>query len=315
MIKSFIYLDNDKMFSLSSQIFEGVTEYVLNEESIGRDDSGTNTKKELGGSSKVIADVMRESKVSSEKKYLHDYSMTLFEKEMHESGKVLTIDSETDMEEASEILSDYSFVKIKSKAKFIDFAELYELMKNYRNLAVDIANASHRELIAEKKIEFEKLKNKPKKNSDDKKLISRIEKQGVAAIVHESLHGERLSEDFLNGLSGMIEFGFDKQLMLTQEISGVKFSTVLNRDCLRETYKSVLSKYARKTGKDVVVFGMVSQGLGESQKIKKLDKPDLSNLRAAVDNFSEHMFNIDCSISGKAESEVVIDPIAIYFEL
>lgn len=30
MIKNFIYLDEEKLYSLSSQIFEGVTEYVLN---------------------------------------------------------------------------------------------------------------------------------------------------------------------------------------------------------------------------------------------------------------------------------------------
>jgi len=33
MIKNFIYLDVEKLHSLSSQIFEGVTEYVLNESS------------------------------------------------------------------------------------------------------------------------------------------------------------------------------------------------------------------------------------------------------------------------------------------
>ena len=28
-IKSFIYLDNDKMYSISSQLFGGLTEYIL----------------------------------------------------------------------------------------------------------------------------------------------------------------------------------------------------------------------------------------------------------------------------------------------
>jgi len=38
MIKNFIYLDEEKMYSLSSQLFEGVTEYVLHESSIENDE-------------------------------------------------------------------------------------------------------------------------------------------------------------------------------------------------------------------------------------------------------------------------------------
>jgi len=37
-IKSFIYLDNDKMYSISSQLFEGLTEYIL------RDNKNTSTE-------------------------------------------------------------------------------------------------------------------------------------------------------------------------------------------------------------------------------------------------------------------------------
>lgn len=39
MIKNFIYLDEEKMYSLSSQLFEGITEYVLNESSSEQSDS------------------------------------------------------------------------------------------------------------------------------------------------------------------------------------------------------------------------------------------------------------------------------------
>lgn len=31
-IKSFIYLDEDKMYSISSQLFEGMTQYILKKE-------------------------------------------------------------------------------------------------------------------------------------------------------------------------------------------------------------------------------------------------------------------------------------------
>lgn len=34
-IKSFIYLDEDKMYSISSQLFEGMTQYILQENVAG----------------------------------------------------------------------------------------------------------------------------------------------------------------------------------------------------------------------------------------------------------------------------------------
>ena len=37
-IKSFIYLDEDKMYSISSQLFEGMTQYILQEETEGQND-------------------------------------------------------------------------------------------------------------------------------------------------------------------------------------------------------------------------------------------------------------------------------------
>lgn len=35
LIKNIVYLDVDKMYSMSSQVFEGVTEYILNEKVSG----------------------------------------------------------------------------------------------------------------------------------------------------------------------------------------------------------------------------------------------------------------------------------------
>lgn len=37
--KEFIYLDEEKMYSLSSQIFEGITEYVLSESASSNNES------------------------------------------------------------------------------------------------------------------------------------------------------------------------------------------------------------------------------------------------------------------------------------
>ena len=59
MIKSFIYLDEQKMYSLSSQIFEGITEYVLSES--GSENQNSESQKGPVGSGRVLADVIKSS--------------------------------------------------------------------------------------------------------------------------------------------------------------------------------------------------------------------------------------------------------------
>lgn len=76
MIKNFIYLDTDKLYSLSSQIFEGVTEYIVSE-SISESEQNESQKGPVG-SGRVMGDILRHNDKKSEKKFLHDHSYSLY---------------------------------------------------------------------------------------------------------------------------------------------------------------------------------------------------------------------------------------------
>ena len=78
MIKNFIYLDEEKMYSLSSQLFEGVTEYILNDSTSSTE--GSEEQKGPVGSGKILGDILKNSERSTEKKFLNDYSYFIFEK-------------------------------------------------------------------------------------------------------------------------------------------------------------------------------------------------------------------------------------------
>lgn len=116
MIKNFIYLDEEKMYSLSSQLFEGVTEYVLNESISEKGES--EEQKGPVGSGRVLGDILRNSERNTEKKFLNDYSYTIFEKKLLDDGLVfVTPNAEQVVEENIE---NMSFIKITSKATFND---------------------------------------------------------------------------------------------------------------------------------------------------------------------------------------------------
>ena len=68
MIRNFIYLDIDKMQSISSQIFEGVTEYIINESN--GEISNSEEQKGPVGSGRVVGDILKQQDKKSEKKIL-----------------------------------------------------------------------------------------------------------------------------------------------------------------------------------------------------------------------------------------------------
>ena len=72
MIKNFVYLDEEKMYSLSSQIFEGITEYILSE-STSESQKSESQKGDIG-SGRILGDILKQADRQSEKKFLHDYS-------------------------------------------------------------------------------------------------------------------------------------------------------------------------------------------------------------------------------------------------
>ena len=190
MIKNFIYLDEDKMYSLSSQIFEGITEYVLNENS--SDNQESETQKGPVGSGKVLADVIISSSKATEKKFFHDYSFTLFENHLVEQGRVLDLtNSALSLDELKASITDISFIKIKAKSTFNDVNKITELFNEFNTIGEALAHMGAIERINELNAELALLKqqtpNKHKKSqleTEYKKLtnLKTLAKEGGGFI-------------------------------------------------------------------------------------------------------------------------------------
>ena len=88
-IKSFVYLDEYKMYSISSQLFEGLTEYVLSGKKSEYAKSEEQKGKILSGN--LMGEILVKEQSSTEKKYLHDYAYNLFENKLSEMGVLYTV--------------------------------------------------------------------------------------------------------------------------------------------------------------------------------------------------------------------------------
>ena len=117
-IKSFIYLDNNKMYSLSSQLFEGITQYILREKADTVEEEHSQKGELLSG--KLMADMIMQKDAKSEMKYLHDFAFNLFEQELVTRGLLYDVTNKTSIED----LRDKGIVRIKGKIIFEDFEKI-----------------------------------------------------------------------------------------------------------------------------------------------------------------------------------------------
>lgn len=312
MIKNFIYLDEEKMYSLSSQIFEGITEYVLNESASNKHES--ETQKGPIGSGKVLGDVIISSNRATEKKFFHDYSFTLFESHLLKHGKILDLtQSMLSLSDLKSSITDFSFIKIKAKAVFNDVNKITELFSEFNTIGEALAHMGAFERIEELNIELASLKSKT--SDRNKKSLLETEHKKLTNLKSLAKEGGLYQDQkFLDNLSLLTKYGFSDQFEITQSKGDVLFTSCLKRDLLREKEDLLVKKYSRKTEKEAVVLGIITQAFS-GYEAEPEDEKEYSNMKAAILNLVEHLTNMENSISGKQENEVVIDPIAVYFEV
>lgn len=309
MINNILYLDKDKMYSLSSQLFEGLTEYMLTESN----STSENSEEQKGpvGSGKILASAMKLGERSVEKRFLHDYSLSLFEKKLNELGVVEVVSSETTP--ADKISISKSFIRVSSRASFIDASKISLILRSFNEIGEALAHVtSFAELDATRK-QILALKDSVKDKSrlaELRQIEKRLNDTGELAKQSNLYQDPK----FLKHLGLVTTFGFSDQLEVQQRVGERLFSAVLKRDCLRESDDLITRKYSRNTEKKLVVLGVVTQSQPPEERSAN-DGPENMSMKEAVTNLVNHIANIESSLAGKAPHEVVIDPIAVYVSL
>lgn len=105
------------MYSISAQIFGGLTESIV--EFRGQQKSEEESQKGPVASGKLLADIASELSGKEEKKFLHDYAYTLFEKKLKDDGNLLDL---TDPLPSTfrEDINNVAFIKVTGQSLFTD---------------------------------------------------------------------------------------------------------------------------------------------------------------------------------------------------
>ncbi|MGY0597639.1 DUF6414 family protein [Vibrio sp. JZG10] len=304
MIKNFLYLNEPKLYSFSSQLFEGITEYVLNEQNYSISDEEKQQGKLFSG--RVIADVIKETSSSTTKKFLHDHSFNLFESELEQSKRLLDVGIET-LTFDDICTTDKSFIRIRAKGKFVDMAEIQTLFSNYAKIGEAIAVLP----LTEQLQTLEILKAQNNKSKETRELQSKLDKLIKERIV-EMTSG--LPPRAIAGFETIIGNFGDDIVRFQQQVNDVIFSTCLTHDYLREPLKNIYRKYSRKTAKEFTVLGFISHADGtQDPDVKEI--PEGENMLRHMIGMAENMYELEQTFGQKGDNEIIIEPIAIYTEL
>ncbi len=326
-IKSFIYLDEYKMYSISSQIFEGFTEFIVDYSSEGKQEK--EEQKGKLGSGRILGDIISKETGTEQKRFLHDYSYTLFERKLSADNKVLVIDADNIKEKINEI-SDCDFIKVSGEATFNDMKLIIQTISNFNKVGEALTYLTSFETLSEEKAVLEeqvkKIKNRNQRAVANQKVKNAINIERLAKD-----RGLNFDQQFLEKLAFLLEYGYKDQFELQIPIKleneetdeSIIFSAVLKRDFLKDKEDILIKRYARNSEKKFALFGMVTQSErdvsipDENASVSVDDESATENLhlKQALKAMHVELSNIEDNYIGRLPNEVIIDPIAIYREL
>lgn len=309
-IKSFVYLDEYKMYSISSQLFEGLTEYVLT----GKKESLSESEQQKSGfaSGMVMGDILIKEKDSSEKRFLHDYAFNLFEKELENRGKLYTVSTNDGIKD----LEDEKFVKVKGRLMFNDYTALRNTFLEFNSLGEALGYVQYFDnsgALNDSLLEKEKeIKDRNQKNKVT--IIKKeLEKQFVKYLRENSM---RLDDIWLKNMANILSYGYKDnfEVRLPFYDNGIIFSSTLNRDYLKESVNSLISKYSRRSEVEFTILGIITQIGNVRANLDDLET-EVGNFKMASQNVINTLANLEDTFTGRLNNECIIDPIAIYREL
>ena len=200
-IKSFIYLDEYKIYSISSQIFEGITESLTNFQ-------GATTEKEEKqkgefGSGRIMADILKSESSTQEKKYLHDYSYTLFEEHLRKSGKILSLSTDN-IDEKIEGIDNTGFVEMRGKVIFNDMNILKSTTAGFNELGEALTYITNFSQMEEARQQLEKVAENTKDRNQKAKIRQKL-KNGIDVKKMAKDQGLNMDSKFLEKIAFAVD--------------------------------------------------------------------------------------------------------------
>ena len=309
-IKSFVYLDEYKMYSLSSQIFKGLIESLT---------SYSSDTKERGEVNNDVVENLAAERTTQERKYLHDYSYIRFESALQSSGRLISIPSYENPQPDTAFAS-VNFVAVRGKAEFVDFKAIGSTMEKFNELGEAMAYVTEIGALPDGTEQTSVQGQRQRRGSNTGGRNQNLAKAKEIA----KRNNMYLDPDYLRTLGIVLEWGYQGCFDVSIKVGGHTFSATLQRQYFREPEDLIVKKHSRLSEREFVLVGAITQGPGDaepdsspcaSQSEEAAHRPDPADIREGIGFVNTQLQVLENTFIGKRENEIIIDPIALYREM
>ncbi|HDL7421541.1 TPA: hypothetical protein PXN54_000201 [Yersinia enterocolitica] len=298
-IKNIIYLDYEKMYSLSAQLFKGVVFESIIEKGYSFSDKDSNNKK----NENIALD--SDSRTNYIKPY--DYHYSMFEQKLEELGKITTLNSGEFSDEISlDKIKLAPFIKSVGQILITDPVALHKITKEYKLLSEKLGYITGSGRINEI---YEEMKLLPR---DNKALLTNLGKE-IKRIEEQLKYDSGLiNERYHDYLADIIKFSFGDEIEINQKLGNYLVTAFMERAFFKLSIPILLKRYARKTVCDFTMLGILTQYEKESWMLPEVGFPDFRN---AAKNLINANYEVEMTFLAPGKSEIMIEPISMYTEL
>lgn len=285
VIRNFIYSDSEKIRSLSSQIFEGVSESFA----LSKSNTVEQTEDQKGpvGSGRLLGDIFSQSDSSTETKFLEDFAYTLLE------AKLISDDLVAEISSANEDVNfSKSFIKITAKLDVNDLSHSSKVLSEFNNLGEAFWRVTN-----------EKLEWDPRSKSlPDNEVRKQAGQSGMF-----------LNKKVADAASYILNFGYGDLIEVNMTTGKSLFSAPIKREFLRDDERMFVHKYSRTSQSNFTMLGIITQrGSFDNMSASLPDVADADGMKNAMRTLSLHLRELENTYSAPSSNEIIIDPIAIY---
>lgn len=288
MIRDFIYMDKDRLYSLYSQAFEGVIEAVV--DSYSNELKNSEETKSLTKGQNLETQVA-EASTKTENKILYDHMYNLLE------NKISDIIFDVNAQDSVSLndLMNKTIIKVKGKTSIQDYNRLKLYMDKFNDLGKIIAYANY--------TSHTKAEQKTTNVNDLAKKLGLVQ-----------------DKTLLSNIKTMTEFfnddGYDI-LISTDRSKDVLYRGIVNKEYLRVKADMLRALYGDEPPMEWTMVGQVTyipqKQMGESDSVETT-KEETSISDSYQNMFKSYREVEKVFFEGKEKMRVHIAPIAIYTE-
>ncbi|HHH1591149.1 TPA: hypothetical protein ACPZG2_004137 [Yersinia enterocolitica] len=298
-IKNIIYLDYEKMYSLSAQLFNGVVFESIIEKGYSFSDKENKDKR----NENVTSD--NDTRTNYIKPY--DYHYSMFEKKLEEMNKITLLKPGEFSDEISfENINKAPFIKSVGKILITDPTALYSLTKEFKSYSEKLGYITGSSRINEI---YEQMKSIPRSN---KELLGNLKKEIKTIEEQLKYMSELMNQRYHDNLADIIKFSFGDEIEINQVLGNYLVTTFMEREFFKLSISILIKRYSRKTVCDFTMLGILTQHDKESWEIPDIGFPDFRGATKDLINANHH---IERTFLAPGTREIIIEPISMYTEL